>query len=84
MRRLLTLLISAALLAGGALAVPASPQATTQQSDQKKDVTVYVTRTGKRYHLAGCKSLSKSNIPMSVKDAKARGYTPCRICHPPE
>ena len=80
MRRLLTLLISLALLMGGA----PQPQPTPQQSDQKKEITVYITRTGKKYHRAGCSSLRSSSIPISLKDAKAKGYTPCKVCHPPE
>lgn len=46
--------------------------------------TVYVTRTGKRYHVAGCGSLSRSSIPISLGDAKAQGYVPCERCRPPE
>lgn len=42
--------------------------------------TVHITRTGHRYHLAGCSSLSKSDIPLPLKVAVARGYTPCRLC----
>ena len=80
MRRLLALLILIALLPGHARATPPVPQAASQQSDQKKDVTVYITR----YYRAGRRSLSKSSIPISLKDAQAGGYTPCHICHPPE
>jgi len=43
---------------------------------------VYITRTGKRYHAAGCPSLSRSQIPISREDAIARGYTPCARCNP--
>lgn len=43
---------------------------------------VYITRTGKKYHRAGCGSLSKSCIPISRKDAEARGYGPCARCNP--
>lgn len=44
--------------------------------------TVYVTRTGKKYHRAGCTSLRSSSIAMPLKDAAAK-YQPCKICHPP-
>lgn len=44
--------------------------------------TVYVTRTGAKYHRAGCRSLSRSQIPMTLKEASAR-YGPCSICRPP-
>jgi hypothetical protein len=48
------------------------------------EVTVYITRTGRKYHTAGCRYLSKSQIPISLKDAKARGYGPCSVCNPPQ
>lgn len=46
--------------------------------------TVYVTKTGKKYHQRSCKTLSKSKtvIPMSINDAKNKGYTPCKVCNP--
>ena len=43
---------------------------------------VYVTRTGKKYHRVGCKSLSRSQIPISLAKAKQL-YGPCRRCNPP-
>jgi phosphatidylserine/phosphatidylglycerophosphate/cardiolipin synthase-like enzyme len=43
---------------------------------------VYITKSGKKYHREGCSSLSKSCIPISRKDAEARGYTPCSRCNP--
>jgi hypothetical protein len=50
--------------------------------DSSGNVTVYVTATGTKYHLAGCRYLSDSKIPLSLSEAKAQGYTPC--CTPPE
>lgn len=44
---------------------------------------VYVTETGKKYHRLGCRYLSKSCIPISLTEAKRRGYTPCKVCKPP-
>ncbi len=43
---------------------------------------VYITKTGTKYHRAGCRYLSKSRIPISRKDAIARGYKPCSVCKP--
>jgi hypothetical protein len=43
---------------------------------------VYITRTGKDFHSAGCRHLSKSKIPISRADANARGYMPCSVCRP--
>ena len=44
--------------------------------------TVYITKTGTKYHRAGCNYLKKSKISINVKNAKARGYTPCSRCNP--
>ncbi len=43
--------------------------------------TVYITNTGTKYHNSGCRSLSKSKIAISLDDAKAKGYEPCKNCH---
>ena len=46
-----------------------------------EDRIVYVTKTGKKYHEEGCSSLSKSKIPISLKEAIGKGYIPCKRCH---
>lgn len=51
---------------------------------EKKEVTVYITKTGSKYHRLGCRYLSKGSIPISLEDAKARGYTPCSVCGAPQ
>jgi len=45
--------------------------------------TVYVTKTGNKYHRAGCSALRKSQIAKSLTDAKA-AYGPCQLCNPPQ
>lgn len=52
-----------------------SPQPTS-------DVTVYVTRTGKKYHRGSCSFLRKSKFPMKLSEAK-RNFGPCSRCRPP-
>ena len=42
--------------------------------------TVYITRTGKRYHAAGCSSLRSSSIKTTRKAAEAQGLSPCQRC----
>ena len=59
-------------------------QPSPQRAEEPKAQTVYVTRTGKRYHRNGCRYLASSKIPMTLKDAKAQGYTPCKVCRPPQ
>lgn len=46
-------------------------------------ITVYVTNSGKKYHNAGCRYLSKSENSISLDDAISEGYEPCSICNPP-
>lgn len=59
------------------------PKTPVQVSDHPQEITVYVTRTGEKYHRDGCRYLSRSRIPTSLKDAKL-GYTACSVCRPPQ
>jgi micrococcal nuclease len=59
-----------------------SKSATSPKRDETQ-ITVYVTKTGTKYHRAGCSYLRRSAIPTTLKAAKAR-YTPCSRCHPPQ
>jgi len=45
--------------------------------------TVYVTRTGSKYHNDGCRYLSQSKIAIDLTDAISKGYGPCSVCKPP-
>jgi endonuclease YncB( thermonuclease family) len=68
-------------------AVPAQvpkPMVSSNTFAQSGDVIVYVTKTGKKYHLGNCSFLSKIAISMKLSDAKAKGYTPCSKCNPPQ
>lgn len=42
--------------------------------------TVYITKTGSKYHRAGCRYLRKSQIDISLSEAKNEGYTACSVC----
>lgn len=44
--------------------------------------TVYVTKTGKKYHLENCSSLSSSKKSIELSEAIDKGYTPCSKCKP--
>lgn len=46
------------------------------------DPTVYVTKTGAKYHRDGCSSLSRSRIPIKLSLA-ATTYGACKNCRPP-
>lgn len=49
---------------------------------QHKSITVYITRTGSKYHRTSCSYLRQSKIPIALKSAKSLGYTPCSRCKP--
>ena len=80
-RWVLVALASALLFAG----VPASSYSTRVAAQEKKvdpaTVTVYVTKTGEKYHNDGCRYLRQSRIPMSLKEA-AKRFGPCSVCKP--
>lgn len=84
MRHIAKLLVFVCLLVAAPVAVVLYPQSAFQGLAQNKTETVYVTRTGKRYHRDGCRYLATSRIPISLKDAQAKGYTPCKVCRPPQ
>ena len=59
------------------VALPVRAQQSPQAQQETKTQTVYVTRTGKRYHRDGCRYLAASKIPISVK---AKGTPARRSC----
>ena len=69
---------------GGSASVVQTPESTDPEPQSPEDVTVYVTRTGKKYHRDGCSYLRGSKDPISLAEAKRRNYGPCGRCNPPE
>lgn len=63
-------------------AAPVVNQPNIPASGPTENVTVYVTRTGSKYHSAGCRYLAQSSIPILLTEASAR-YGPCSVCNPP-
>ena len=51
-------------------------------SYQTKEKIVYITKTGKKYHLGNCRHLRCSKIPINKEKAFLRGYGPCMVCRP--
>jgi len=58
--------------------------ATEPSAEELVGQTVYVTKSGTKYHLGTCSHLSKSKIERSLADAKNAGYEPCKTCNPPK
>lgn len=54
-----------------------TPEETVTETSQ----IVYVTRTGSKYHSAGCQYLKKSCIEKDLSVAQSQGYTPCSKCY---
>lgn len=52
----------------------------TSSRTTPEEQTVYITRTGSKYHRDGCQYLNQSKIPISLSDAQAQGYTACSKC----
>ena len=46
-------------------------------------VTVYITNSGTKYHLDGCRHL-KTKIEKTLEEAKALKLEPCKVCNPPK
>lgn len=42
--------------------------------------TVYITRTGAKFHASWCRYLRKSQFAISISDALRQGYDPCSVC----
>jgi hypothetical protein len=87
MKRLLRVVLC--LLVGGmAIVSPAALDrlqlvtSVEAQQDPAK-ITVYITRTGEKYHREGCRHLSRSKIATTLKEAVARGFGACSVCKPP-
>jgi len=50
-------------------------------SEVPQDEIVYITNTGRMYHIETCSYLSGSKIAISLMEA-VKSYTPCSICKP--
>jgi len=83
---LVALILSISMLSGLSISSSAEQNKTSTSVllAVKKDVTVYITNTGKKYHKSTCSYLRKSKIKIKLSAAKKRYYTACSRCHPPK
>lgn len=44
--------------------------------------TVYVTKTGSKYHTYGCDYLNGQPLKTTLSNAIDKGYSPCKMCNP--
>lgn len=69
--------------AAAAAAEEEKEQYVEELEEEPKETVVYITNTGAKYHNGGCRTLKDSKIETTLSSAKAQGYEPCGICHPP-
>lgn len=43
---------------------------------------VCITPSGKCYHMHWCETIRNTSIDISIKQAKEKGYAPCKLCEP--
>lgn len=87
-RRAATAVILTLTLAGlsGLLALPreqprASHLMPTRLIEQRqREIVVYITRTGQKFHTQRCDYLRASKFETSLYDALKRGYEACSAC----
>ena len=54
------------------------------QPSENNNTIVYITPSGKKYHTASCRTLKKQKQAITLKEAKTKGYKPCKVCCPPD
>lgn len=59
------------------------PATETVEDAEPTSIEVHITKTGKKYHSAGCQYLRQSDIVTTLDTAKAKGLEPCSKCNPP-
>lgn len=70
----------AAILKSDAIILPLGGYKVSDGIDFKEE-TVYITRTGEKYHKDGCFHLRKSKFGISLEEAVEQGYGPCKHCY---
>lgn len=51
------------------------------EAEVQQEQTVYITRTGSKYHRGNCRYLRQSKIPISLSSAML-AYSACSVCRP--
>ncbi|MCC8045773.1 MAG: Ig-like domain-containing protein [Clostridiales bacterium] len=58
-----------------------SSSTSSSSSSATTSSVVYITKTGSKYHRAGCRYLSSSMIEIDLSTAVAKGYEACSVCN---
>lgn len=62
----------------------ANEKAHAGPTEEQSDQTVYITRSGGKYHKLDCRFLTEGYITITLEEAKRRGLQPCKVCFPEE
>lgn len=81
--QLVALVVIVVVVSAGTIFTLGSVNEGTNGDTPSTSITVYVTKTGEKYHRAGCQYLSQSSIAKELRDAISLGYEPCSVCNPP-
>jgi micrococcal nuclease len=57
-----------------------APTVTEKATPTDNDITVYIGKTGNKYHTSRCRTLKNGGTAISLSNAKAQGRTACSIC----
>lgn len=60
------------------------PPSQLKPGNPPSKIIVYISKSGKKYHTEKCRFVSSHKTPISLEEAKKKGYTPCSICNPPK
>lgn len=52
-------------------------------TETENDITVYITKSGAKYHKSTCNYLKGGGIPKKLSEVKGT-HTPCSVCKPNE
>lgn len=55
-----------------------------KETEDIGEITVYITKSGRKYHVADCSYVNTGKTAIDLEQADALGLTPCSICNPPE
>ena len=74
--------VNLTLFANASVIRPNAPPAAVPSEGEP--MTVYITKSGTKYHREGCRHLSKSKIAVPLDELDCERYAPCSVCNPPE
>lgn len=80
---LTALIVSAGLCLSPSVRITEPPAPSEPALSSPSSQTVYITKTGTKYHRAACYHISgKPSVSVSLTEAVSLGYDPCKTCRP--